>query len=188
MTVLRPALLPVKTAQFTQFFPSGMTSHSKIAQFNWECTGRFTVLSSKHKKSECVCLRLCIRVQMEREGFILAVVPRATCVCKPIQKTREIYTTYKETVNIKIMADCKGMWGSNSGRNWRDISISVSHARWQTSLRTWRYQTKRYLTSHDRPVYVSDDTKLLGITRHMTDQCTQLTAPNYTVSYPTQAT
>ena len=33
-TVLRPAQLPVKTAQFTQFFPSGMTSHSKIAQFN----------------------------------------------------------------------------------------------------------------------------------------------------------
>ena len=27
-------VLPVKTAQFTQFFPSGMTSHSKIAQFN----------------------------------------------------------------------------------------------------------------------------------------------------------
>jgi len=22
-------------------FPSGMTSHSKIAQFTWECTGRF---------------------------------------------------------------------------------------------------------------------------------------------------
>ena len=36
-TVLKPALLPVKTAQFTQFLPSGMTSHSKIAQFNWEC-------------------------------------------------------------------------------------------------------------------------------------------------------
>jgi len=33
-TVLRPALLPVKTAQFTQFFLSGMTSHSKITQFN----------------------------------------------------------------------------------------------------------------------------------------------------------
>ena len=34
-TVLRPALLPVKTAQFTQFFfPSSMKSHSKIAQFN----------------------------------------------------------------------------------------------------------------------------------------------------------
>ena len=33
-TVPRPALLPVKIAQFTQFFPSGMTSHSKIAQFN----------------------------------------------------------------------------------------------------------------------------------------------------------
>jgi hypothetical protein len=33
-TVVRPALLPVKTAQVTQFFPSGLTSHSKIAQFN----------------------------------------------------------------------------------------------------------------------------------------------------------
>ena len=41
MTVLRPALLPVKTAQFTQFFPSGMTSHSKIALFNWKCIPRF---------------------------------------------------------------------------------------------------------------------------------------------------
>jgi len=36
-TALRPALLPFKTAQFTQFFPSGIMSHSKIAQFNWEC-------------------------------------------------------------------------------------------------------------------------------------------------------
>ena len=40
-TVLRPALLPVETAQFTQFFPSGMTSNSKMAQFNWKCIGRF---------------------------------------------------------------------------------------------------------------------------------------------------
>ena len=32
-TVLRPALLPFKTTQYTQFFPSGMTSHSKITQF-----------------------------------------------------------------------------------------------------------------------------------------------------------
>ena len=34
-TVLRPALLPVKTAQFTQFFLSDVTSRSKIVQF--EC-------------------------------------------------------------------------------------------------------------------------------------------------------
>jgi hypothetical protein len=40
--VLRPALLHNKTAQFNQFFPSSMTSHSKIAQFNCVCTGRFT--------------------------------------------------------------------------------------------------------------------------------------------------
>ena len=35
-TVLRPALLPVKTAQFTQFFRQ-VWRHNKIAQFNWEC-------------------------------------------------------------------------------------------------------------------------------------------------------
>jgi len=38
-TVPRPAILPVKTAQFTQFFREichtvNITSHSKIAQFN----------------------------------------------------------------------------------------------------------------------------------------------------------
>jgi len=32
--ILSPALLSVQTTQFTPFFPSGMTSHSKIAQFN----------------------------------------------------------------------------------------------------------------------------------------------------------
>ena len=39
-TVLRPALLPVKTAQFTRFFHQ-VWRHSKIAQFNWECIVRF---------------------------------------------------------------------------------------------------------------------------------------------------
>jgi hypothetical protein len=33
-TVVRPALLPVKTAQFTQFFHQVIISHSKIAQFS----------------------------------------------------------------------------------------------------------------------------------------------------------
>ena len=44
-TVLRPALLPVITAQFTKFFPSGMTSHSKIAQFNGECIGLLRLIA-----------------------------------------------------------------------------------------------------------------------------------------------
>jgi len=35
-----PALLPVKTAVYS-VFPSGMTSRSKIAQFNWGSIGRF---------------------------------------------------------------------------------------------------------------------------------------------------
>jgi hypothetical protein len=38
-TALRPALLPVKTAHYS-VFPSGMISHSKISQFNWECIRR----------------------------------------------------------------------------------------------------------------------------------------------------
>jgi len=33
----------VKTAQFTQVFPSGMMPHSKIAQFNGECIGCLTL-------------------------------------------------------------------------------------------------------------------------------------------------
>ena len=35
-TVLRPALLPVKNCAVYSVYPSGMTSHSIIAQFNWE--------------------------------------------------------------------------------------------------------------------------------------------------------
>jgi hypothetical protein len=50
-TFLRPELLPVKTAQFTQFFPSGMTSHSKITQFNWESVGCFSKLLVARKWS-----------------------------------------------------------------------------------------------------------------------------------------
>ena len=36
-TILRPALLPLKTAQFTQFFPQ-VWRHT-IAQFSWDCIG-----------------------------------------------------------------------------------------------------------------------------------------------------
>ena len=39
-TVLRPSLLPVKNYAVYSVFPSGMTSHSKITQFNWEGIGR----------------------------------------------------------------------------------------------------------------------------------------------------
>jgi hypothetical protein len=46
-TVLRPALLPVKMGNLLSFFPSGMTSHSKIVQFNWEWIGRFIFQSSQ---------------------------------------------------------------------------------------------------------------------------------------------
>jgi len=47
-TVLRPALLPVKTAQFTQFLRQ-VWRHSNIAQFNWECIGRYTPLDGTDK-------------------------------------------------------------------------------------------------------------------------------------------
>ena len=40
-TVLRPALLIVKTAQFTQFFRQVWRHNIKIAQFNWECIEHF---------------------------------------------------------------------------------------------------------------------------------------------------
>ena len=40
-TILRPALLPVKTAHFTQFFLQ-VWRHNKVAQFNWVCIAPFT--------------------------------------------------------------------------------------------------------------------------------------------------
>ena len=75
-TVLRPSLLPVKTTQFTQIFPSVMTSHSKIARFNWECIGRLRrterdTITNLHKSSckvpRCSCqivikLKLCQQI------------------------------------------------------------------------------------------------------------------------------
>jgi len=46
MTALRPALSLVKNCAVYSVFPSGMMSHSKIAQFNWVCIGRFNALNS----------------------------------------------------------------------------------------------------------------------------------------------
>jgi len=43
-TVLRPALLHYQNCTVYSVFPSGMTSDSKIAQFNWECIGRLKKL------------------------------------------------------------------------------------------------------------------------------------------------
>ena len=50
----RTVLRPVKTAQFSQFFPSSITSHSKIAQFNWKCTVRLTIGDSSSVEYVCV--------------------------------------------------------------------------------------------------------------------------------------
>ena len=52
-TVLRPALLSVKTAQFTQFFPSCMTSLSKIAQFNWQFIGCLRLSGGLNRLAVC---------------------------------------------------------------------------------------------------------------------------------------
>ena len=43
ITVLRPALLSVKTAQFTHFFRQVWRHRVKIAQFNWVCIWRLTL-------------------------------------------------------------------------------------------------------------------------------------------------
>jgi len=44
-TVLKPALFPVKNCAVYSVLPSGMTSHSKISQFNWECVAPLTTVS-----------------------------------------------------------------------------------------------------------------------------------------------
>jgi len=62
MTVLRLALLPVKSAQFTQFFFSSDMSHSEISHFNLtlttECEGEvvhFIVSLSRVTVTEYTC-------------------------------------------------------------------------------------------------------------------------------------
>jgi hypothetical protein len=47
-------------------FPSGMTSHSKIAQFNWECIGRCAEDCGWCECNFCSCL---INRQFEHTGF-----------------------------------------------------------------------------------------------------------------------
>jgi hypothetical protein len=59
----RPALLPVKTAQFTQLFHQ-VWRHTKVAQFNWECIGRLKCCSA------CVTLRWNIDVGSENRVWL----------------------------------------------------------------------------------------------------------------------
>jgi len=66
-TVLRPALLPVKNCAVYSFFPSGITSHSKIAQFNWECIAPFRYLRTWHDATRNVnvtCTMLYVQWRM----------------------------------------------------------------------------------------------------------------------------
>jgi hypothetical protein len=99
-TVVRPALLPVKTAQFTQFFPSSMTSHSKIAQFNWECIAPFKVLvpfsdrvcfpdgqQSAARKERCMYCTLhydAIHCCQSRDHSIVIICRPAPVVMSPV--------------------------------------------------------------------------------------------------------
>jgi hypothetical protein len=56
--VLRPALLPFKNSADDSVFPSGMTSHSKIAHFNWECMGRLRQPTVQASHSTTLMLKL----------------------------------------------------------------------------------------------------------------------------------
>jgi hypothetical protein len=44
---------------FYSVFPSGMTSHSKIAQFNWECIGRYTRCLQSYFINGLSVIKLC---------------------------------------------------------------------------------------------------------------------------------
>jgi len=55
-TVLRPALLPCQNCAVYSVFPSGMTSRSKIAQFNWECMAPFIYMCTCVSYSRIILL------------------------------------------------------------------------------------------------------------------------------------
>ena len=72
-----------QTCAVYSVFPSGMTSHSKIAQFNWECIGRFSFIltlpvlcNSRKKKNFNISFELSLQ--------------RSTCnfVYLPVKLTR----------------------------------------------------------------------------------------------------
>jgi hypothetical protein len=67
-TVLRPALLPVKTAQFTQFFRQ-VLRHTLKSLFNWEC-----IAPLKRRSAAARLLSLCVRIS---PGAWMSVC----CVC-----------------------------------------------------------------------------------------------------------
>ena len=77
-TVVRPPLLPVKTAQFTPFFPSGIMSHCKVAQFNWECTGRWM---PKAGLMVFFVIKICPPIFQPVHPFVHLFVCHVVCVC-----------------------------------------------------------------------------------------------------------
>jgi hypothetical protein len=61
--------IPCQNCAVYSVFPSGMTSHSKIAQFNWECIGRFTICNTY-----CFATAIMVTRTLHNVTFMVPVV------------------------------------------------------------------------------------------------------------------
>ena len=97
-TVLRPALLPVKTAQFTQFFRQ-VWRHTKLVQFNCECIGRLKCCSacvtsrwnidvgSENRVWLCITRNACIEEDLLRKLVVTRMMKKFLAFCRtPLPK------------------------------------------------------------------------------------------------------
>jgi len=57
-------------------FPLGMTSHSKIAQFNWECIGRLTCYELAHVDFVCSASVRDFLYQIRKHSYIYVIFSR----------------------------------------------------------------------------------------------------------------
>ena len=100
-TVLRPALLPVKTAQFTKFFRQ-VWRHSKIAQFNCQCIGRYTPVDGTDKyASHWVqrCIHIVIMIYEVRPALRTAINRFTNIISRLLISTEDavcFITTFKQ--------------------------------------------------------------------------------------------
>jgi hypothetical protein len=119
-TVLRPALLPSKLRSLLSF-PLGMTSHSKIAQFNWQCIGRFRYkYCPQNPQSTClfqyaaipdVCPHFCVFcLELAIDNLLLCTLtsalnlwiqfPRCFCSAARMSKLLNYYPWYNSMTSL----------------------------------------------------------------------------------------
>jgi hypothetical protein len=131
----RTVLRPVKTAHFTQFFPSGMTSHSKIAQFNWECIAPLRRVSATARllgfgfesRRGYGCLSVCECCELSGTGLCVGLITR------PEESYYGVWCVWVSSW-ILYKEEALAQWGGSCAKVKKSVNFTV-HPHLVTSLR-----------------------------------------------------